>query len=240
MRDVRPPCRPPSGPVDRGIATKTAGTEPSHTKRRGYRSGLRQLQRAWLRDRGGSGLSVSWTFHVTQTVLMRRWLRRLMAMCRRCSTATLIRWWLRRCAGWLVGLAAPLSVNDASLMFAAPPHSRSRQRQLQPQPARSMGRQASRPSPRPTPTAGHTRHRTKPLRRVRHRRRVPPTPTKPRRRMSAPAFSRRPLRRVINPPNRCDQRAGHSTNIRATTGQTDFYESPTEIRRWPDGFSSER
>ena len=127
----------------------------------------------------------------------------------------------------LVGLAAPLSVKDASLMFAAPPHSRSRQCQLQPQPARSMGRQASRPSPRPTPTAGHTRHRTKPLRRVRHRRRVPSTPTKPRRRMSTPALSRRPLRRVINPSNRCDQQAGHSANIRTTTGQTDFYYSPT-------------
>ena len=48
---------------------------------------------------------------------------------------------------------------------------------------------------------------------------------------SSLSFELATSRGVINPPNRCDQRAGHTTNIRATTGQTDFYESPTEIRR---------
>ena len=40
--------------------------------------------------------------------------------------------------------------------------------------------------------------------------------------MSTPALSRRPLRRVINPLYRCDQQAGHTANIPATTGQTDL------------------
>ena len=42
----------------------------------------------------------------------------------------------------------------------------------------------------------------------------------------ARAASLRPQNRVINPPNRCDHRSTRVANIRTTTGQTDFYESP--------------
>ena len=37
-----------------------------------------------------------------------------------------------------------------------------------------------------------------------------------------------PSRRVTTSPNRCDHRPPHAINIRATTGQTDFYHSPTQ------------